>query len=230
MDKETAIKKIQKCLALSKSNEPHEAASALRQAQKMMEQFGIEHPEILAAGVSAEWSKSSASKTPTKYEVCLASMVCDVFGCDLGFTRRLNKSGLKIEGGYDFIGVSPATQVASYTFSVLRRQICKARTEYIQTSLKRHKKNKTAAADHFCEGWVFAARSRVTAIHRTPEQDQAMNAYKSIHYDPTKQIDPRRREIKAKAENHLLNGWIEGKKASVHHGLPSNNNLQLELV
>ena len=37
MDKKTAIDKIRKCLALSKSAEPHEAAAAMRQAQKAMD-------------------------------------------------------------------------------------------------------------------------------------------------------------------------------------------------
>lgn len=32
MDKQTAISKIRKCMALAKSGEPHEAAAALRQA------------------------------------------------------------------------------------------------------------------------------------------------------------------------------------------------------
>lgn len=230
LDKETAIKKIQKCLALAKSNEPHEAASALRQAQKLMEQFGIEHPEILAAGVSSEWSKSSSSKRPTKYEVCLAMMVCDVFGCDLGFSRKLATSGQKIDGGYDFIGINPAPQIAAYTFCVLRRQIKKARADYIRTALKRHRKNKTAAADTFCEGWVYAARTQVSVAHRTPEQDQAMKAFVSINYDQKNALEPRARTTKTKVDNHLVMGWVEGKKSSVQRGISSNANTQLALL
>jgi hypothetical protein len=67
-------------------------------------------------------------------------------------------------------------------FAVLRRQINKARKDYISTALKRHRKNKTAAADEFCMGWVMAAQRQITSTARTPEQDEAIAAYKRIHY------------------------------------------------
>jgi hypothetical protein len=35
MDRETALTKIKKCLALAKSSNEHEAAAAMRQAQKL---------------------------------------------------------------------------------------------------------------------------------------------------------------------------------------------------
>ena len=227
MDKETAIKKIQKCMALAKSSEPHEAAAALRQAQKLIEQFGIEHPELLASGVSEEWSKSASTKTPSQYEVNLASMVCNVFGCDLMFTRRLGKSFLSIEGGYAFIGTAPAPEIAAYTFAVLRRQISKARKDYISTALKRHRKNKTAAADEFCMGWVMAAKRQITTSARTPEQEEAIAAYKRIHYANSVQKNARSRETKNASDRHLTNGWVEGRKAKVHQGMESNQHLQL---
>lgn len=103
MDKQTAIGKIKKCLALAKSSEPHEAAAAMRQAQKLIEQFGIEHPELLAAGVGEVWSKSAAASRPVRYEVALASAVAEAYGCALLFTRRLNRARTDIDGGYSFI-------------------------------------------------------------------------------------------------------------------------------
>ncbi len=227
MDKETAIKKIQKCMALAGSSEPHEAAAALRQAQKLMEQFGIEHPEILAAGVTEDWSKSASRKTPTQYEVNLASMVCKVFNCDLMFTRRLGKTGLTIEGGYSFIGAAPAPEIAAYTFSVLRRQINKARKEYINKALKRHRKNKTAAADEFCMGWVMAAQSQITPLTRTPEQEDALAAYKRINYANSVKKEARCNDVKGMSERHLANGWDEGRKARVHQGMGTTQNMQL---
>lgn len=227
MDKETAIKKIRKCMALAKSSEPHEAAAALRQAQKLMEQFGIDNPEVLAAGISEEWGKSASKKTPTQYEVNLASMVCHVFNCDLIFSRRLSKTGMAIDGGYSFIGTVPAPEIAAYTFAVLRRQISKARKEYISTALKRHRKNKTSAADEFCIGWVMAAKSQISEMVRTPEQDEAMAAYKRINYGEISTRDARHKSAGKKAAEHVSNGWIEGKKANVHKAMDTSSNLQL---
>lgn len=227
MDKETAIKKIQKCMALAKSSEPNEAAAALRQAQKLMQQFGIDHPELMAANVSEDWSKSASSKKPSSYEVNLASMVCSLFGCDLMFSQRIGKSILTVEGGYSFIGTAPSPEIAAYTFSVLRRQISKARNEYIKTALKRHRKNKTAAADTFCLGWVSAARRQISFAERTAEQTDAIKAYKLIHYPNAVTLDPRERTLKKNADDHRFNGWREGSKAKVHHGVGTEQQLQL---
>ena len=41
MTRDEALDKIKKCLALAASPEAHEAAAALRQAQKLMAQFGL---------------------------------------------------------------------------------------------------------------------------------------------------------------------------------------------
>lgn len=226
MDKETAINKIRKCLALAKSGEPHEAAAAMRQAQKLMEQFGVEHPELLAAGVAEDWTKSGATKTPPRYEVGLASMVAGAFTCELVFSRKLNNTATGIAGGYSFIGVAPSPEVAAYTFSVLRRQVLKARTEYTQTALKRHRKNKTAAADLFCLGWITAVRRLIAEIAPTAEQTQAIEAYMRINHGKLTTLEPRNRELSSRdTNNHARNGFIEGKSATLNRGVGSVSNV-----
>lgn len=221
MDRETALQKIRKCLALAKSSEPHEAAAAMRQAQKLMQQFGIEHPEIQAASISEEWSRSGASKTPPRFEVHLASLICDTFGCAMIFKRQLSKSQCAIEGGYAFIAAAPIPEIAAYTFTVLRRQLLKARTEYIKTALKRHTKNKTAAADLFCHGWVRAVHRQVQQIVITPEQTDAINAYKRVNYAETSTLKTREREISGggNTDAHVRNGFLEGRNARLNRAV-----------
>jgi hypothetical protein len=46
MDRAKALDRIRKCLELSGSPEPHEAAAAMRQAQKLMKQFEISEREL----------------------------------------------------------------------------------------------------------------------------------------------------------------------------------------
>lgn len=228
MDKETALQKIRKCLALAKSSEPHEAAAAMRQAQKLMEQFGVDHPEILAASVTEEWSKSGASKTPASYEVHLVSVICNTFGCEVMFTRRLSKNQLAIEAGYSFIAAEPIPEIAAYTFAVLRRQMLKARTEYISTALKRYKKNKTAAADLFCRGWVQAIQRQVASVKPTEEQEEAISAYKRINYGETTKLKSSERKISgSNSINHLHNGWVVGQNAKLSRGVGSTTNMQI---
>lgn len=220
MDKQTAIKKIQKCLALSKSSEPNEAAAALRQAQKLMEQFDVEHPELLASSVSESWSKSSVIKTPPRYEVRLASMIARAFGCELMFSRQLSASQLSIDGGYSFIGVSAAPEVASYSYCVLRRQLKKARGNYIRTALNRHRKNKTAAADIYCEGWVSSVQDSVLKANVNKEHKESIDAYKQLNYADTKQLQVKKRTIKADdAWRHHRSGLIDGQNVKLTNGI-----------
>lgn len=191
-----------------------------------MEQFGVEHPELLAAGVIEEWVKSGATRTPARYEVVLASMVASAFTCDIVFSRQLSKTRLEIDGGYTFIGVAPMPEVAAYAFAVLRRQLMKARNVYIKAALKRYRKNKTAAADQFCEGWVSAVRNLIDEVSPNVEQTESIDAYKKIHYAQVTTLQPRQRDI-AHATAHRTNGYVEGKHAQLHYGVGGNTSRAL---
>ena len=70
MDKQTAIEKIRKCLALAKSANEHEAAAALRQAQALMRKYGVEDGDILMAEVSEARVKAGAKTKPVKWKAC----------------------------------------------------------------------------------------------------------------------------------------------------------------
>lgn len=232
MDRQTAIDKIRKCMALASSSEPHEAAAALRQAQKLIEQFGIEHPELLAAGITEDWVKSSAKKTPARYEVSLASMIASTFQCELIFCRQLNFAHTAFDGGYAFIGVAPSPEIGTYAFATLRRQMLKARKTYIANALKRYRKNKIAAADQFCEGWVFAVRRIVGEVAMSDQQAEAVNAYLKINYAHTTALQPTYRSTarsKQKSNGravtvetdyaHWAQGHAEGQNAQLHRGV-----------
>ncbi len=229
MDKKTAIEKIRKCLALSKSSEPHEAAAALRQAQKLMEQFGIEHPELLAAGACEEWSKSGAARRPVRYEVALAGVVADVYGCELLFSRRTNYACTAIIGGYMFIGVAPAPEIAKYTFDVFARQLRAARRDYIQSKLRRcGPKNKMARADEFCEGWVYAVRTQMRDATRTDEQTAMIHAFMRANHAEVREFEPRTREVAGKrvTDDHW-NGVEQGRTAVVRPGVGASDSRRL---
>jgi hypothetical protein len=221
MDKETAMKKIRKCLALARSSEPHEAAAAMRQAQKLMEQCGIDHPELLAAGVSEDWAKSAACNTPSRYEVTLASLVSSAFTCELIFSRKLNSNHTRFSGGYSFVGISPMPEVATYTFTVLRRALLKARAEYVQVALKRYRKNKIAAADLFCEGWVAQVGRQIGAVEATEEQALAIDAYMRVNHAKLGTLKPRSRAVAKHVDpySHRAQGVIAGRGVTVNAGI-----------
>lgn len=220
MDKATAIDKIRKCLALSASAEPHEAAAALRQAQKLMEQHQVDHTELLAAGVTEHWARSCATKVPPRWEVALASLVAGAFSCEIIFTRRLNSPCTAFLGGYAIIGTAPAPEVAAYTFKVLARQLKAARVRYMQVALKRHRKNRVAAADQFCVGWVVAVRGLVAAMAPTAAQVLAIDAYTRVNYAKTSSLAPSNRQLTGpRTTEHGAIGYIVGQQAQLHRGV-----------
>lgn len=223
MDKETALRKIEKCLALSKSSEPHEAARALQQAQALMRQFDIEYPELLAAGVTQEWSKSKSVKKPSDYEVTLATIVAAAFGCVLVFDRKWHIN--KLVGGYLFIGAGTSSKIASYTFFVLAKKLAQARILYTKEKLKRYRKNKVAAADMFCNGWVLAVSAYVNRTENSPERQSSIDAYMSLNFSGLVNLDTKKRELVNMEKNseHRHNGWIEGKKVQIHDAISSQH-------
>lgn len=223
MDRKTAVAKIRKCLNLADSAEAHEAAAALRQAQKLMAEFGVEHLELAGGAVEEVWVKSSASSRPPRFEVQLASVVAGAFGCEIVFTRRLNASRTKIVGGYAFIGVAPSEQVASYAFAVLARQLRAARAQYVVTLRRCQPRNRTARADLFCEGWVAAARRLVQAGNVSEPEALRLEGYLRANYADTRTVAVRGRAV-ARHVNPLadkVRGFANGATARLHGGLPS---------
>lgn len=217
-DRDKIIDKIKKCLALAGSSNPHEAAAALRQAQILMDKYGIDHPDLLAAGISAEWVKSGSTKTPPAYEAGLANLVGKAFACEILFARQFGVRSFEFDGGYKFIGCAPNPEVASYTYTVLARQLRKARAEYIKTKLKRcGPKSKTARADQFCEGWVYAVSTKIQAVALQPEQTNAIKAYFEKHVGKTAKLEPRQRATRSASDGSA--GYVAGKNAVLNNGV-----------
>lgn len=77
------IDKVKKCIALSKSDNPHEAAAALRQAQALMRKHGIDEAGIAASEISAAdvEHKSGNTARPPAWETMLMMLIGTAFGC-----------------------------------------------------------------------------------------------------------------------------------------------------
>jgi len=162
MSREEAILKIKKCLALSKSSNENEAATALRMAQSLMKEFQVD-PDLL--DIIEASCESKATKTPQAWEASLVMTIARAMQCKPIFSTGSSSWGIK--ASWTFIGVDPAPEVASYTFDVLYRQVIRSRKNFIETTLKRVtvKKNKVARADLFCEGWVASVKHLITDLN-----------------------------------------------------------------
>lgn len=216
---EKILDKIKKCLALASSGNEHEAAAALRQAQKLMQAHGLTDQDVLAAQAGESGVKAGAAVKPSAWEAALALEVGEAFGCQVLFSTR---SG----GCWVYIGVGAAPEVCGYAFAVLLRQVRRARSDYISNALKRVKRatTKTRRADLFCEGWIQTAASKLTTWDATPDQEEKVQAFISVRYPnlgkPLEAIDRNAgRNLRDHEWRDRSRGEVAGRSAVVNRGV-----------
>jgi hypothetical protein len=218
IDKEKIIGKIRKCLALAASSNEHEAAAAMRQAQKLMEMHNVEHTELLAAGATECAAHAGATKTPATWENNLAMTVSDAFGCRLLF------QGSWGGGKWKFIGTGARPEIAQYAFSVLFRQLRRSRASFIKEKCKRLKpSSKTRRADLYCMAWTNAVASKAQAMSISPEEAEVLDAYMLQQYPETAELKSRDRtqgrKLSSNDWNAYAHGAAAGRNAQLNHGV-----------
>ncbi len=177
---ERKLDKIKKCLRLANSSNEHEAAAALRQARKMMDEIGVSADDVAASDAAEARVRSQALQQPPKWEQSLAFVVAEAIGCGVYFSYGVDLHLIKKPGQYVFVGCGGDQAIASYAFSVLYRQLKAARKQYLRLHLKRCKRaNRMDRADSFCAGWVFSVRAKIGSLTIPPERLRAIQTYLS---------------------------------------------------
>lgn len=217
-DRDKIIAKIKKCLALGKSSNEHEAAAALRQAQKLMQAHGVTDFDIETADIAEAEVRASAKSTPTKWEVSLANKIAGAFGCEVIFARNYYSGS-----SWKFIGIGPAAEIASYAQQVLMRQVKKARQTYIKTTLRRcGPPAKTRRADLYCAGWVSATTELLAKFVGSEAQQARLSLYVENKYCCHASTPRDRSAGHALREldfGDLIAGSVAGKDAQLNRGV-----------
>lgn len=176
MTRDQALQKIKKCLALGRSSNEYEAASALRQAQALMREHGLREQDVSLADVN-ETRVKATSTAANAWELRLVGVIADAFGCEtLGHLEgRYTEAGNFVRSRHwVFVGMHAAPTVAGYACEVLLRQCAKARLAHIAKQPKNCKPiTKTARGDAFAMGWVLGAELLVERFAQ-PEADKAL--------------------------------------------------------
>jgi hypothetical protein len=217
-DQDRIMDKIQKCMALSKSSNEHEAAIALRQAQRLMQLHGITDIDVKAAQAEERKAKASARNRPAGWENMLANDIAAAFGCRLIFCSEWDG------GRWSYIGCGPAPEIAEYAFTVLLRQVKRARAEHIETKLNRCKAvTKTRRADLFCEGWVRSVSSTISALAADSQRTEAIDAFIAVRYPELSTLKTQNRNQGKKLSDReiadYLAGSERGKGVRLNHGM-----------
>lgn len=218
MDKQDVIKKIQKCLALSKSANEHEAAAALRQAQKLMELHRVTDADLFIAGVTEASATAGALRKPAAWEAGLAALVGAAFTCSYFFR------GLATSGKWVFVGLGPNAEVASYAFHVLLRQLRKGRAAFIASECKRLvPASKTRRADLYCAAWVRAAAAAVHAVAPQGDEAKVIDAYLADRYPSLCELAVAdrnaNRKLREKDVDAVLAGAAAGREVQLNRGV-----------
>lgn len=168
------LSKIRKCLALAKSANEHEAASALAMARRLMAEHGVDEAALEMAGIEEATARASRNQRPPQWENILSATVCHALAVVSFIDQR---------GDRCFIGRAPRPEVATYAFAVLVRQMKAARADYIAKQLRRCKPGrKRQRADVFCEGWAAAVYRKIAQLMPEPVDDEAVGRYLAEQY------------------------------------------------
>ena len=129
------LAKIKKCLALAGSDNPNEAATALRQAHALMEKHGLGVHDVAMSdiGQAESPSQTMSRDAPADWEARLANQVAKAFGCKtLIKKRQMPSKGTPLnEGAFVFIGLKHQAEIAAYTASILIRKCRTGRQRWI---------------------------------------------------------------------------------------------------
>jgi len=214
MDDFNKIKsRIKKLLALSRSPNPSEAASALKMAQALMEKYRIARADINTFDIGEEIASTAFRHDPPRYEAVLISQISSAFDC---------KNLYHIKAGtcvWHFIGLRHRAEVAAYIGQVLLRKLKSARADYTKSLCRvRSKYRKTQRADDFCKGWVAVVTDKLPAFAgMSVEEKKALELYMNNNHQNLKGFNAINRSFGHDAD--FFNGARAGKGVRLQRGV-----------
>src|SRR5690606_3248162 len=162
---ERVLEKIKKCLRLAASSHGNEAATALRQAQALMREHQLDINAVELSDVDSVYAKAGWGQEPPMYFSNLVQLIQFAFGVDAVFHVKRGKTD-----EVEYIGLGSQAELAAYAHDVLRRQLVRHRSDYLNTPNRFKRADKLRRADLFAEQWVRSVRDTVVAFAQTDEQ------------------------------------------------------------
>lgn len=177
---ERVIRKIKRCLALSKSSNENEAATAMRQAQALMREYRLTELDVHLSDVGEVESEMARAKRRPTWDRQLSSIVAHAFGCKPLARRHWCRVTSRIVDRAVFVGVTPAPQIAIYAYETLLAKLALARREYV-TQVRAGKQyscySPETAGDHFALAWVSAVHHKIHELVPRGEEDPAIGQH-----------------------------------------------------
>lgn len=221
------MRKIKRCLALSNSANSHEAGIALRQAQVLMEQYGVSREELALADFDMSSADVSAGRKPPRYLELLAQLINRAFATSTVYSSQ--RDGIRICGRFEFVGPSDAVQIAAYAYAVLQRQLIRDRRAFQSTLAKRLKRQtKVRRGDAFAEAWVAGAHQAVAPVAMSDEARELHRKYWERRYGELDPLKPRENPSLKQHDHHAVTaGYQAGSEARLSAGVTATRREEL---
>ncbi len=217
MDDNRILDKIKKCLEManSKTSNPHEAETALRQARKLMDLYSLEMGDVLASMACEVSILAGSEGPPPTWRVRLSQV------CGLAFGTRVIISTSRFNAArFILIGCAAAPELTGYAYQVLARQLQKARREYLDTQKRCKRSTKVARGDAFANAWIDAVHSKIDAFAGVEDNiAEAIEAFVKKNHPELESFELKRRKLKSRDEGAADAGYMAGKSAQLHQAV-----------
>lgn len=234
MSQEKIIRRIRKCLSLSESNNPHEAAAALRQAKALMDKHNIDETFLDLMSVEIVTPDYSFTRRKLKRHVqYMVSVICAAMNVRAAISPVTKKVGntYKIVQIPSFYGIGSDAEIAAYTFEVINRQMEADRKEYL-SGLEGTNNYKTKMADAFCQGWVLSVYEKVQVFANPMDErkEALLDEWKAIAFPKIKKAKSERtRRVDYETYNAMQDGSVKAESVYLHQATTNTQDRQLKM-
>lgn len=177
------IDKICKCLRLSESSNPNEAALALAQATRMMKKYGVTDAQVLSADVTESAIHVGERYSPPFWALALANLVAEAFECRNLISRQYGRSP-----EFRFIGLGFKAEVATYSYTVLHRYLSNAIKEFtlsVEDTSTKDDIEGDRRIEVFAQAWLFRVGRTVSEFVGNEEDKKIIDDYIHEKYGET---------------------------------------------
>lgn len=222
MSRTRILEKIAKCMALSASDNPGEAAAAVRQAQKLMAKHNLTASDLdlhTVRGIESE--KITPTKVPPMWVAMLRDTIASAFEVQQIWQVQRRKGIWR--NRVVFIGIGEKPDAAAYCYEVLYRQIQADRGVFSASLPAKMTKHKKASRCHlYCEAWVSGVYQKIEMFAMTEKDDQLIRRFKEVHYGDLPKAEMRDDlEVETEADkNAMRQGYSAGESANLFVGVP----------
>jgi hypothetical protein len=224
-DNKKIIDKICKCLRLSESGNPNEAALALRQATSMMKKYGISDTQVMAAEVTECATEVGERFNPPYWALALANLVAEAFECRNLISRQYGK-----RPEFRFIGLGFRAEVATYSYTVLHRYLLCAIEEFKLSAKENSEKEGLEGkrrVEVFAQAWLFRVGRTVSEFIGENADEVLIDEYIEEKYGEAVEIAREPVETQNADYDDILCGMRAANEVQLYRSVGRFNKPQL---